>query len=62
MLLPLPGGIGTVEASVLWSFNTLGLPASAAIGLIALMRLRDAIMLLAGLLSLRLLQWRRSAY
>lgn len=49
MLLPVPGGIGTVEASVLWSFHFLGLPVSAAIGLIALIRLRDALMLLIGL-------------
>ena len=48
LLLPVPGGIGTLEASVLWSFQTLNLPASAAMGLIALMRLRDAIVLVAG--------------
>lgn len=52
MLLPVPGGIGTIEASVLWSFNLLGLPLTAAAGLIALMRLRDAIMLLIGLACL----------
>lgn len=56
LLLPLPGGIGTLEASVLWSFQTLELPASAAIGVIALMRLRDALVLLAGLLCLRAAQ------
>ena len=56
LLLPLPGGIGTLEASVLWSFQSLGLPASAAIGVIALMRLRDALVLLAGLLCLRAVQ------
>jgi uncharacterized protein (TIRG00374 family) len=53
MLLPLPGGIGTIEAALLWSFQILEFSASAAIGLIALMRLRDAIILLAGLLCLR---------
>ncbi|HSC69375.1 MAG TPA: lysylphosphatidylglycerol synthase transmembrane domain-containing protein [Cellvibrio sp.] len=53
LLLPVPGGIGTLEASVLWSFQTLNLPASAAIGLIALMRARDAIVLLAGFACLR---------
>jgi glycosyltransferase 2 family protein len=52
LLLPLPGGIGTVEAAVLWSFQLLALPLSAAIGLIALMRLRDVIILLTGLLCL----------
>jgi uncharacterized protein (TIRG00374 family) len=56
LLLPLPGGIGTLEASVLWSFQSLGLPASAAVGVIALMRLRDAMVLLAGLLCLRAVQ------
>ncbi len=56
LLLPLPGGVGTLEASVLWSFQTLDLPASAAIGVIALMRLRDALVLLAGLLCLRSVQ------
>jgi len=49
MLLPVPGGIGTIEASLLWSFHYLELPVSAAIGLIALMRLRDALVLLVGL-------------
>ncbi len=49
MLLPVPGGIGTVEASILWSFQFLGLSVSAAVGLIALIRLRDALVLLIGL-------------
>lgn len=49
MLLPVPGGIGTVEASLLWSFRLLGLPVVAAAGLIALIRLRDALLLLVGL-------------
>lgn len=53
LLLPMPGGVGTLEASVLWSFQVLNLPASAAIGLIALMRVRDALVLLLGLACLR---------
>ena len=53
LLLPMPGGVGTLEASVLWSFHTLNLPASAALGLIALMRVRDAIVLMIGLACLR---------
>jgi len=53
LLLPMPGGVGTLEASVLWSFHTLNLPASAALGLIALMRARDAAVLLIGLACLR---------
>jgi len=53
MLLPLPGGIGTIEASVLWAFQILELPASAALGLIAMIRLRDAIVLVTGLWCLQ---------
>jgi uncharacterized protein (TIRG00374 family) len=53
LLLPMPGGVGTIEASVLWSFHILNLPASAALGLIALIRVRDAIVLLIGLACLR---------
>jgi glycosyltransferase 2 family protein len=53
LLLPMPGGVGTLEASVLWSFHTLNLPASAALGLIALMRVRDAIVLVIGFACLR---------
>ncbi len=53
LLLPMPGGVGTLEASVLWSFQVLNLSASAAIGLIALMRVRDALVLLIGLACLR---------
>lgn len=56
LLLPLPGGIGTLEAAIFWSFQTLSLPAEAALGLIALMRLRDVLVLLTGLLCLRALQ------
>ncbi|AMK74980.1 MULTISPECIES: lysylphosphatidylglycerol synthase transmembrane domain-containing protein [Methylomonas] len=55
-LLPLPGGVGSLEAALFWAFQYLNLPAEAAIGLIALMRLRDAIMLIGGLGCLRLLQ------
>jgi uncharacterized protein (TIRG00374 family) len=53
MLLPLPGGIGTIEAAVLWTFALLDLSTGDALGLIALMRLRDATILVFGLLSLR---------
>lgn len=53
LLLPIPGGVGTLEAAVFWSFQSLGLPASAALGVIALMRLRDAVVLLFGLACLR---------
>lgn len=52
MLLPVPGGIGTIEASLLWSFQYLGLSVDAAAGLIALIRLRDALLLLIGMACL----------
>jgi uncharacterized protein (TIRG00374 family) len=52
LLLPIPGGIGTLEASVFWSFQYLHFPGVAAVGLIALMRLRDIIILLFGLYCL----------
>ncbi|MEI8571551.1 TIGR00374 family protein [Methylomonas sp. LW13] len=55
-LLPLPGGVGSLEAAVFWAFQYLSWPAETAVGLIALMRLRDAIMLIGGLGCLRALQ------
>ncbi len=48
MLMPLPGGIGTIEAAVLWSFHWLALPVESALILIALMRTRDLAILLCG--------------
>ena len=54
-LLPLPGGIGTLEAAVFWACQGLGLAGTAALGLIVLMRLRDAVVMTAGLLALRYL-------
>ncbi|MDG2090052.1 MAG: lysylphosphatidylglycerol synthase transmembrane domain-containing protein [Gammaproteobacteria bacterium] len=55
-LLPLPGGIGTLEASVIWSFSALALPVSSAAALLALLRFRDILVLVAGFICLRLLQ------
>lgn len=51
-LLPLPGGIGSVEAALFWSFQALALPLPAAAGLIMLMRLRDVVILLASAMAL----------
>lgn len=51
-LLPLPGGIGSVEAGLFWAFSALALPMPAAAGLIVLMRLRDVLVLLAGAVML----------
>lgn len=59
-LLPLPGGVGSLEAALFWAFQYLALPAEAAMGLIALMRLRDALVLVAGLGCLRVLHARES--
>lgn len=55
-LLPLPGGIGTLEAAVFWSFTALALPVSSAAALLALIRFRDIMVLGGGLFCLRLLQ------
>ncbi len=52
-LLPLPGGLGTLEAALFWAFHSLNLAETAVLGLIALMRLRDALTLFAGLICLR---------
>ncbi len=55
-LLPLPGGIGTLEAAVIWSFTVLELPITSAAALLALIRFRDLLMLGMGLFCARLLQ------
>lgn len=52
MLLPLPGGIGTIEAALIWSMQMLDYEISDALVLIALMRLRDTLILVAGAGSL----------
>ena len=60
-LLPLPGGIGTLEAAVLWVFTGLDLPETGAVALLAMMRLRDVVVLTVGLFTLRLIQSEKSA-
>ena len=52
LLMPIPGGVGTVEASLLWSFSVLNLAAAGAGGLIALSRFRDVIILIVGMVFL----------
>lgn len=47
-LLPLPGGIGSLEAGLFWSFQALGLPLSMAASTVVLMRARDLSLLLSG--------------
>lgn len=48
LLLPLPGGIGTMEAAVFWTFHYLALPMESALATIALMRVRDLAVLVFG--------------
>lgn len=55
-LLPLPGGIGTLEASVILVFSVIALPETAAAALLALIRFRDVIVISLGFMCLRLLQ------
>ena len=52
-LMPLPGGLGALEASQVFTLGAFGQPASAAISLTLLMRARDILngglgLLLAG--------------
>ena len=52
-LMPLPGGLGALEASQVFALGVFGQPASAAISLVLLQRARDILngglgLLLAG--------------
>ena len=49
LLMPIPGGIGTVEASLLWSFGVLEFALAGAGGIIAISRFRDLLLLLIGM-------------
>ena len=51
-LLPLPGGIGSLEAALFWAFQSMEINLAIAAGLIALMRLRDVLALLSGAMVL----------
>lgn len=51
-LLPLPGGVGSLEAGIFWCFAVLDLPLGGAGAMIAMIRLRDAIVLLVGFVAL----------
>ena len=48
LLMPIPGGVGTIETSLIWSFGILGLSLVGAAGVIALNRIRDLIILALG--------------
>lgn len=56
MLLPLPGGIGSIEAAIILFFQLLSLDITLAFSVIALCRLRDVVLLATGLTSLYSLQ------
>lgn len=47
-LLPLPGGVGSLEAALLWAFDHLHAAPVTAVSLILLMRLRDVVLLVFG--------------
>jgi glycosyltransferase 2 family protein len=58
-LTPLPGGVGVLEASQVLAMQTLGLDPSYGVSISLLIRLRDIIFGLAGLLgAISLLGWR----
>ena len=48
LLMPIPGGVGTIETSLIWSFGVLGFSLVGAGGVIALSRIRDVIILILG--------------
>jgi uncharacterized protein (TIRG00374 family) len=48
-LLPLPGGLGTLEASQVWALGVMGFNPAAGLGLSLLIRLRDVMLGLLGL-------------
>jgi hypothetical protein len=48
-LLPLPGGLGTLEASQVWALSLMGFNPAAGLGLSLLIRLRDVGLGLLGL-------------
>ena len=59
-LLPLPGGIGSLEAALFWAFQSMEFDLATAVGLIVLMRLRDVMVLLSGAIVLPVLNSRRA--
>jgi uncharacterized protein (TIRG00374 family) len=48
-LLPLPGGLGTLEASQVWALSLMGFNPAVGLGLSLLVRLRDVALGLLGL-------------
>lgn len=60
LLLPLPGGIGTMEAAIFWGFHYLNIPEASALIVIALIRLRDILVLVFGIACAGFLQKPRS--
>ncbi|MCB0116923.1 MAG: flippase-like domain-containing protein [Caldilineaceae bacterium] len=58
-LLPMPGGLGTLEAGQVFTLILLGHDPAGAIGLSLLMRLRDLLVVTAGLILAWRNGWRR---
>ncbi|NNE37382.1 MAG: hypothetical protein HKN08_03675, partial [Gammaproteobacteria bacterium] len=58
LLLPVPGGIGTMEAAIFWVFTSLGLNTFDVVGMIALIRLRDLVIVLFGMIAFHYLMKR----
>jgi uncharacterized protein (TIRG00374 family) len=58
LLLPVPGGVGTMEASVFWVFTSLGLNTFDVMGMITLIRFRDLVVMLSGMVAFHLLMRR----
>jgi len=49
ILLPLPGGLGSLEAALIWTLTEMGFAPSIAAGALLLVRLRDFSLALAGI-------------
>lgn len=51
LLLPVPGGVGTIEATIFWVFTSLGLNTFDVVGMIAFIRIRDLAIVCAGMFA-----------
>jgi uncharacterized protein (TIRG00374 family) len=58
--LPVPGGIGVLEAGQMWLFGVLGHPANVGLAVGLAVRLRELLWTLPGLLYIAILMVRRS--
>ncbi len=55
LLLPVPGGVGTIEATIFWVFTSLGLNTFDVVGMIAFIRVRDLAIVSAGMIAFQFL-------